>query len=64
MIATVKEASEIACPQAGQNFPNVKCRGPGCFAWRWWHDKDPLRDPNMEKRYGYCGMAGRPSYPS
>lgn len=59
MTVTEQEASEIACPAAGQNFPNVKCRGHGCMAWRWLGPEHP-RDPAT--RLGYCGLCWPPGW--
>jgi len=57
VIVTEEQARKILGPQTwcGAEFRNhqetVVCSGSNCMAWRWW---------KLDKKYGYCGLAGVP----
>lgn len=53
------EAHKYLCPISMSAGTNSNCRGMDCAAWRWSEPKFG----SVEKRRGYCGMAGEPKYP-
>jgi hypothetical protein len=56
----VSDCSEpAACNRygSGEQFPNARCIGSKCMAWRWVPDPDGIK-PNSGR--GYCGLAGVP----
>ncbi len=53
------EAALYTCPLSMAAGNPAPCLGKDCAAWRWAEPKFG----SVEKRRGYCGMAGEPKYP-
>ena len=72
MLVTEREAKFMWCPQGAPRTMTrtINCIGSSCMWWRW---RDTLTENltpvrvnqggglvDLEKRRGYCGMAGTP----
>ena len=53
------EAIKFICPVSMSGGKPVPCKGHECAGWRWIEPKFG----SVDRRRGYCGMAGEPKYP-
>ena len=60
MILAEEQAKTKWCPMARLNEGSCKCIASECMAWRWCERPFYAAEP-MDKPYGYCGLAEKPS---
>lgn len=53
------ESQGYICPLSIASGNKESCIGGQCAAWRWSEPKFG----SVDKRRGFCGMAGEPKYP-